>query len=79
MYIQRLIFDIQSQLENDKLISGLGNYLNFGSELHKDTLTERYRQARLFYSDIFSSYIRTLIYGSSEQKNCFLLMVKIVN
>lgn len=80
-YFHLLVFDIQSQLENDKLISGLGKYLNMGSELHKDKLTERYMQARLFYSDLFSSYIRTLIYGSffSEQKNCFLRVIKIVN
>ena len=63
-YFQLLIFDIQSQLENDKLISGLGKHLNMGSELHKDKLTERYMQARLFYSDLFSSYKRTLFYGS---------------
>jgi len=45
MHIKLLIFQIQHKDENDRYVKAQSGAMNFGSELHRDTLTERYMQS----------------------------------
>lgn len=54
MSIKRLIFYIQNREENDRYVKAQ-NAMSFGSELHRDTLTERYMQSDMA---VYRAWIR---------------------
>ena len=55
MSIKRLIFYIQNKDENDRFAKAQRGLLNLGSELHRDTLTERYMQSDMA---VYRAWIR---------------------
>ena len=55
MNIKLLIFHIQNKEENDRYVKAKNGKMNFGSELHRDTLTERYMQSDMA---VYRAWIR---------------------